>query len=462
MEAAFLIARAPALMPSSVSTLITVLLLLAANGFFVAAEFALVKAKASRLDALAEEGSTRAALNHRIRSQLEAYLATCQLGITMASLGLGWVGEPAVSAVLEPVFHRAGLPEEALHTLSFLIGFLLFSALHIVVGEQVPKTFAIRKPEPVALWVAYPLEAFHRVTFSLSWLLNEASSGILGLFRVEQATHADVLTDAEIRGLIQVSEEHGKLDTDKAAMLHNLFEFSTRTVAEVMLPRGQVDFLDAAAAPETNARIMHDTAHSRFPVIDGSPDRLLGMVLAKDIFTAVLAGRSDPWSDLRRFVRAPLLVPETIPVKKLFDMMRSRRVHMAGVVDEYGELIGVATLEDLLEEIVGDIADELDETVSQYAVRCVDEHWQAHGLAPLTDVVRVTGLVVPESLEANTLSGLFSALLHRLPEQGDEVELGVHRVSVLEMKDRHVEQARIEELSPEPEDAEASTGPNQA
>lgn len=436
--------RSHALMPSQISTLLLVVFLLVANGFFVAAEFALVKAKASRLDALAEEGSTRAALNHRIREELEAYLATCQLGITMASLGLGWVGEPAVAAVLEPLFRQIGMSEEALHTLSFLIGFVLFSALHIVVGEQVPKTFAIRKPEPVALWVSYPLEGFHRLTLPLSWLLNKACSAILGLFNVEQATHADVLSDSEIRGLIQVSEEYGNLDTDKAAMLHNLFEFNMRTVAEVMLPRGQVDFLDVAADPKSNARVMEETGHSRFPLIDGNPDRLLGVVLAKDVFTAVLAGRSNPWTDLRSFVRAPLLVPETIPVKKLFDMMRLRRVHMACVVDEYGELIGVATLEDLLEEIVGDISDELDETVSQYAVREVENAWEAHGLAPLSDVVRVTGLDVPDHIVANTLSGLFSVMLDRLPEQGDEVTLGFHRLTVLEMKDRHVEQVRIE------------------
>lgn len=438
-------------MPGQLVTLLIVIGLLAANGFFVAAEFALVKAKPARLDALADEGSTRAQLNVYIRDNLEAYLAACQLGITMASLGLGWVGEPFVSALLEPAFVAMGLSEETLHTAGFLVGFVVFSSLHIVIGEQVPKTLAIRKPEPVALWVAYPLHAFYRLTYPLNWALNGATSMILTRFSVRQATHADVLTDEEIRDVIQTSEEHGTLDTDKAVMLQNMFEFGHRTVAEVMLPRGQVDVLDASADADTNAKVMRETGHSRFPLVDGSFEKLLGIVLAKDVFNVALGGEAAPWSDLRRFVRQPLYVPETIPVQKLFEMMRSSRGHMACVVDEYGEFAGLVTLEDLLEEIVGDIADELDETVSDYAVREVEDHWEAHGLAPLTDVEKATGLTVPPGTQANTLSGLFAELLDRLPEQGDTVEIFDRVLRVLSMKDRYVEQARIDvRATPDP------------
>ena len=440
-------------MPSQSTTLFLIIFLLAANGFFVAAEFALVKAKAARLDSLAEEGSARARLNARIRDDLESYLAACQLGITMASLGLGWIGEPAVASLLEPLFHALGLSPEVLHTTAFVVGFVVFSSLHIVIGEQVPKTFAIRKPEPVALWVAYPLHVFFRLTYPLNWALNGATSWVLRMFRVEQATHADVFTDSEIRTLIQSSEEHGELDTGRAVMLQNLFDFGMRTVAEVMLPRGKVDLLDATAGAETNARVMLDTGHSRFPLVDAGPDKLLGVVLAKDVFNAALAGDPQPWRDLRRFVRQPLFVPATIPVQKAFEMMRSTRGHMALVVDEYGEFVGLVTLEDLLEEIVGDISDELDETVSEYAVRELDDHWEAHGLTPLTDVERVTGLEVPADIEGKTLSGLFAALLDRLPEQGDSVDIGRHRLTVMEMKDRHVEQARLDILA-DPEAAD--------
>ena len=431
-------------MTSPLNTLLEILFLLGANAFFVAAEFALVKAKPSRLEALAGEGSNRARLNTHIHLELEAYLAACQLGITMASLGLGWIGDPAVSALLEPLFKSMALSEEVIHTTSFLIGFVVFSSLHIVLGEQVPKTFAIRKPEPVALWIAYPLHLFYRLTYPLNWTLNSATSAVLSVFNVHQATHADVLTDDEIRDVIQASEEHGELDTEKAGMLQNMFEFGDRTAAEIMLPRGQVDILDATADPATNASIMRERGHSRFPLIDGGIDKLLGVVLAKDVFNAALAGTPEPWSDLRRYVREPLFVPGSIPVQKLFEMMRAHRTHMSFVVDEYGEFVGLVTMEDLLEEIVGDIADELDEKVSDYAVRAIDGYWEAHGLAPLTDVERVTGLAVPQDVEANTLSGLFAAVLDRLPENGDTIEIEDRKLTVLSMKDRHVEQARIE------------------
>ena len=435
-------------MPGQFETLLVVIGLLAANAFFVAAEFALVKAKPARLDALAEDGSSRAQLNSFIRENLESYLAACQLGITMASLGLGWVGEPAVTALLEPVFKAGQLSPETVHTAGFLIGFIVFSSLHIVIGEQVPKTFAIRKPEPVALWIAYPLHLFFRLTYPLNWTLNAATSAVLSRFHVQQATHADVLTDDEIRDVIQASEEHGELDTDKAEMLQNMFEFGDRTAAEVMLPRGQVDLLDASADAETNAQVMRGKGHSRFPLIDGRIDKLVGIVLAKDLFNAALAGEDEPWKDLRRFVRQPLFVPETIPVQKLFYMMRSSRSHMACVVDEYGEFAGLVTLEDLLEEIVGDIADELDEKVSEYAVRRAGDHWEAHGLTPLTDIEKATGLEVPADTQTNTVSGLFAEILDRLPEHGDIVEIGDRRLTVLAMKDRHVEQARIEIVQP--------------
>jgi CBS domain containing-hemolysin-like protein len=428
--------------------LFLIVLLLAANGFFVAAEFALVKAKASRLDLLAEQGSASARLNTHIRDHLESYLAACQLGITMASLGLGWVGEPTVAAILEPPFHAMGLSEEVLHTTAFVVGFVIFSSLHIIVGEQVPKTLAIRKPEPVALWVAYPLHVFYRLTSPLNWALNGATAWILRIFGVEQATHADVFTDSEIRTLIQSSEEHGELDTGRAAMLQNLFDFGERTASEVMLPRGKVDVLDINADAETNARIMLETGHSRFPVVDTAPNKLIGVVLAKDVFNATLAGDPAPWGTLRRFVRDPLFVPATIPVQKVFEMMRGRSAHMAFVVDEYGEFVGLVTLEDLLEEIVGDISDELDDKVSEYAVRQVDGHWEAHGLAPIADVEKATGLEVPPDIEGRTLSGLFAAMLDRLPERGDTVELGNHRLTVVEMKDRHVEQARLDVIDP--------------
>ena len=222
--------------------LIAVFLLLAANGFFVAAEFSLVKARGFRLQGAANGGNTSARMTLRIQDNLESYLAACQLGITMASLGLGWVGEPAVAALLEPLFELLGVPEPLLHTIAFVIGFLVFSSLHIVIGEQVPKTFAIRRAEPVAVWCAYPLHATYLLVYPLNWLLNAASRSILSLFNVEEVSHADVLTGEELQGLVETSRHHGELENEKATMLHNMFEFDQRQVGRVMIPRNAIWF----------------------------------------------------------------------------------------------------------------------------------------------------------------------------------------------------------------------------
>lgn len=436
-------------MDTALATVIAIVLLLLANGFFVAAEFALVKARGFRIDALAADGRMGAALTQKIQRNLEAYLAACQLGITMASLGLGWVGEPAVEALLRPLFHTLELSQKVVHTTSFLVGFLIFSSLHIVIGEQVPKTFAIRKAEPVSLWVSYPLRAFYLLVYPLNWLLNRASGGILALFKVEEATHADVFTDEELRGLISVSKQHGELKGKKADMLSNLFAFDERTVGRVMIPSGDVHILDLQATPAENAEVLRESGHSRFPLVDGDRSHPVGVVLAKEIYAAVLEGETSPLERLKDFCRPPLVVPETLRIARLFESMRSKRAHMAIVVDEYGEFIGVVTLEDLLEEIVGDIDDETDEGPTKYEIRALDDHrWQAHGLASLADVQRATGLVVPPDLGANTLSGLFMQRLRRMPAVGDRITEQEYQLIVEGMKDNRVDQVVLEKLSP--------------
>lgn len=429
----------------SLNSFIAILLLLAANGFYVAAEFALVKARSFRIENIANQGSSMARLTMRIQGNLEAYLAACQLGITMASLGLGWVGEPAVAAILEPLFTRLGISEENLHTSSFLTGFLLFSALHIVIGEQVPKTFAIRKAEPVSLWVAYPLHFSYLLAWPLNWLLNRATGSILRLFNVEEASHAEVLSRDELKDLVATSSEHGEIHENQASMLHNLFEFDQRQVGRIMIPRNQVHILDAAAQPGENLRIIHETEHSRFPLIDSANnDALIGIVITKDIHRALFDGDADPWNDLMRIYREPLIVPESQLIAKLFDQMRLRRAHMACVVDEYGVFIGIVTLEDLLEEIVGEIHDETDTALADSAiVRLGDESWEADGLISLSDLERVIELEVEESLDANTLSGLCMQRLARMPQPGDELQESGFRLRVLSLVDNRVGKVHI-------------------
>ncbi len=439
---------------NTLTSLILITLLLIINGFFVAAEFALVKAKGIRIEQLATQGIRSALLTRRIIEHMESYLAACQLGITMASLGLGWVGEPAVAALLEPLFHKLGLPDELLHTSAFVTGFLIFSSLHIVIGEQVPKTLAIRKPEPVSLWVAYPLHGFYLLAWPLNKLLSISTSFILHRFGVEEASHADVMTGEELRDMIGVSEEHGAIETGQAEMLHNLFEFDERTVEEVMVSSKEIDLIDIRKPVQDNIALIRKTSHSRFPVVDGNPDNLLGMILTKDLFNALLEDK-NPWENLQSYIREPLVIPETLPVSRLFEHMRNQQAHMAFVVDEYGAFAGLVTLEDLLEEIVGEIADELDEQESEYPITQTSENtWEAHGLLPLSDLEKALGIDLPDDLEANTLSGLFMLLLQRIPQTGDSIEYYGYRLYVQEIQAHRVGKVLLEKI---PEDVAPTT-----
>ena len=410
-------------MSSETSGILIILLLLAINAFFVAAEFALVKARAFRIDLLADSGSRSAQLTQRIQLKLESYLAACQLGITMASLGLGWVGEPVVAALLEPAFHAMGLSDAAVHTTSFIIGFLIFSSLHIIVGEQVPKTFAIRKAEPVSVWCAYPLHWFYLFAFPLNWLLNKASASILSWFNVEEASHADVLSNDEIQGVINTSEQHGELDTDRAAMLHNMFKFDSHSVQQIMVPRPNVEVLNLQSTWDEILNVIRASRHSRFPVFDGSADNPIGVILVKDVYSEIIGQPDliDPIQVVRKCLREPLLVPESQQVSKLFEIMRVDRVHLAVVMDEYGSFSGVVTMEDMLEEIVGEISDELDYDESDSLAVWVDDHWETTGAVSVMDFARASGVALVAAADTNTLNGLFMKELDRMPKQGDEI-----------------------------------------
>jgi len=438
-------------MDSTLYSLVAVILLLMTNAFFVAAEFALVKARGFRIESLAEQGNASAKLTVRIQRNLEAYLAACQLGITMASLGLGWVGEPAVAALLEPLFHKLGMPDAMLHTSAFIVGFLIFSSLHIVVGEQVPKTLAIRKPEPVSLWAAYPLHIAYLMVYPLNWALNSTTRSILRLFKVEEATHSEVFSGDELQGMVKNSRAHGELGAEKADMLSNMFEFDQRHVGRVMIPRTSLKLLDLSAAVDQNLALIRDSGHSRFPLIDSAnDDDIVGIVIAKDLYAAMLSGEAEPWHDLRRYCRKPLVVPEAQKVSQLFETMRNRRAHMALVVNEYGELMGIITLEDLLEEIVGEIQDETDaESAAPNVITLEDGRWLVDGLLSLTDAQRLMGIKIPPELDANTLSGLCMESLGKMPEQGDQFEYHDFRFVIKTLEDLRVGTVIVEKVGAE-------------
>ncbi len=432
---------------STAYTLSLVVLLLAANAFFVAAEFALVKARLFRVRAQADDGSRRARLTLVIMGHLEAYLAACQLGITMASLGLGWIGEPFVAGLIGPLLTSMDLPEATIHQVSFLTGFLLFSSLHIVVGEQVPKSFAIRQADSVSLWIAYPLHACYLLVYPLNWLLDRASRGLLRLLGVSEPTHEDVLTAGEIKGLVATSRAAGRISSTKGEMLQNLLSFGRQPVSAIMIARPDVVTLDITDDAAINMAIVRESEHSRYPLVRRSDDSIHGVLLTKDIFGAMLNGAVAPWANLLQFAREPLVVPVNVGVSRVMEQMRQRRMHLAIVVDEYGQMAGVVSLEDLLEEITGEIRDETDTTEGAHGIRKIEEgHWEVDGLAPIPDIERVIEAPLEHDADTHTLSGLFMNTLVRLPVKGDTLEVSGYRLTVLSVERRRVGYVCIERL----------------
>jgi CBS domain containing-hemolysin-like protein len=401
-------------------SLAAVVFLLTANAFFVAAEFALVKVRPLRLERLAEEGHRRAKLTQHILEHLEPYLAACQLGITMASLGLGWVGEPFVASLLDPLFRAAGLPEAVLHTVSFVLGFLIFSSLHIVIGEQVPKTLAIRRPEPMSLWVALPLQAFYIVCWPLNWTLNAASGALLRLAGVAEAGHHEAYSPDELRSLIGTSREQGAVQKHEHDMLGAILDLERVEVVEVMVHRRNIVSIDADAPVAEVVRQVLDGPHTRYPMWRGDPDTIVGVLHGKDLLGAV--HRTGPGGqltsdDVRRLATPPWFVPDTTSLFHQLLAFRQRRAHLAFVVDEYGALMGLVTLEDILEEIVGDINDEKD--VEMSGVRQEpDGSVLAEGRVTIRDLNRQFDWELPDE-EATTIAGLLMHEARRIPDVGE-------------------------------------------
>ncbi|MFB6448094.1 hemolysin family protein [Bradyrhizobium tunisiense] len=436
---------------SSISiNLLLAALLLAANAFYVAAEFALVKSRGFRVKAMVEQNRFGARLLQRMMGNIEAYLACCQLGITMASLGLGWIGEPTVAALLSPVLHPLGLSDATLHFTSFVAGFLVFSSLHIIIGEQVPKTLAIREPMPVSQWIAYPLHVSYLVFYPLSWCLNTASGAILRLIGVQEFSQHEILTDSEIEGLVEESAVHGKIESGEAEYIHNVFRLGELTVSDVMVHRTAMVMINADLPPEELVREVLATEYTRIPLWRDKSENIIGILHAKDLLRAIRASEGDTSRiDVTTIMLPPWFVPEMRPISQQLKAFRRRKTHFALVVDEYGEVEGLVTLEDILEEIVGDISDEHDVVVAGVR-RQPDGSVVVDGSVPIRDLNRVMDWHLPDE-EATTVAGLVIHEARSIPDRGQSFTFHGFRFRVLRRERNRITALRI---SPVPRDAE--------
>jgi len=431
-----------------IGSLLAVVLLLAANAFFVAAEFALVKVRGTRIEQLADRGSARGRLTRDILSNLEAYLAACQLGITMASLGLGWVGEPAVAALLQPLFVALGMSDALLHTVSFLLGFLIFSSLHIVVGEQVPKTLAIREPEPVSLWTAYPLSAFYWFCYPLNWSLNRASRAILRALGVAEAGHIEILSGDEIKGVIGVSRRHGSMHKHAYDMLGGILDLEQVDVGEIMTHRKNMMTLNADLPFADVVRLVKQSPFTRFPLWRDEPDQIIGVVHAKDVLSLADDLQTAPrLVDLGELAAPPWFVPETTSLHHQLLAFRQRREHLAIVVDEYGDIQGLVTLDDILEEIVGEIADEKDVEVSGIRAESADT-WLVDGSVTVRDLNRHFDWYLGDE-EASTVAGLVIHEAGRIPDPGQSFDFADCRIEVVRRVGHQLKTLRVRATQPD-------------
>lgn len=421
------------------------------NGFFVAVEFALVSVRHTRIEQLVEQGDALARLVQRMLEQTDRILAACQLGITMASLALGWIGEATVAALVEPPLQAlsrdlpAIVPTGMAHGIGIVVSFSLITALHIVLGEQAPKTFAIRYPETVSLWSARPTLWFDRIFRPFVWFLDRAAAATLRLVGVQPvAVHGTVYSIEELKQLVSESQESGLLDAQQEVMVHRVFEFGNRLAREVMIPRPEVVAIETNATLDDLLALFAEHTHSRFPVYEEDLDHVIGFIAIKDVLKALARGasRSDR---IARLVRPAVVVPETRRVDSLFLEMRDKDVQMAVVIDEYGGTAGVVTLEELVEEVVGRVGDELMPKLPLY--RRIDEKTvEVDASIRIDELHDELGIELPDLPDYETIAGFVLYQLHRIPEPGDQFRYDNLQITVTEMRGPKIEKLTLRRL----------------
>jgi CBS domain containing-hemolysin-like protein len=421
--------------------LVGLLLLVAVNGFFVAAEFSLVRARRSRIEELASEGETAARTALEELEDITEYLSACQLGVTLASIGIGFLGEPGIAHLIEPAF--GGLSHGVAAAISIAIAYLLVTAVHITVGEQVPKVIAIQRADRMVRRVARPLHLFARAFHPFVVALNGASNWILRLLRVEPGVDQTSGTPDEIKRLIAESYTGGKLDEGEAGMLAGVFHLHEQEARQVMTPIPAVVTVDVSETVEAALRRCVESGHTRLVVTeDANTDRIRGIVHANSLAKQLM--EEGPDASIEPLVRDAVIVPETKPLDDLLADLQRQRSSMAVVVDEYGRTAGVVSIEDIIEEVVGEIADETDPAAGGVR-RLPNGDWFVRGHVAVTDLEDY-GLSLPVDTDAyNSVGGFVFAELGRLPKRGDTITANGYRIRVESVRENRIEAVRISE-----------------
>lgn len=431
----------------------TIMLIVAVNGFFVISEFSLVKVRGSQLDALIEEGDKRAEFVRHVTSHLDAYLSATQLGITMTSLALGWLGEPYVARLIQPLLVLMHITSEGIvTTVSVTVGFAAITFFHIILGELAPKYLAIRNPVGMSLRIVRPLGLFYLVFKPAIWCLNKSSNVILRkFFHINPEGGSELAhTEEELRVILTESESAEEVSKLGKEILINALDFRKRVVREIMTPRGDVVFLNLEDSFEENLKVAQESRHTRFPLCQGHLDNTVGLVHIKDILPLIRQEKPD----LNSIRRELFPVPEMMPLEKLLNFFLTKHAHLAVVVDEYGGTVGIVSLDNVLEELVGDIQDEFDTEQKEYS-RINENEFVVDGTLGLYELNDLTGLEL-ESSDVSTIGGYVTHVIGHLPKQGEQTHIDNFLVTITQTDGRRILKLNFKKQQESPSSPENS------
>ena len=437
--------------PDSFVKLLIALFLVLLNGFFVAAEFSIVKVRYSQIQIKAAEGNALAKKAEYIIKHLDAYLSATQLGITLASLALGWVGESALHHVFEDLFHRFGfaVADSTITTVSVVCSFLIITIMHIVFGELVPKSIAIRKSESTTFFVAYPMILFYNVFRPFIWLMNSISNAFLRLIKIHPASENEIHSTEELQLLVKQSADSGEIEEENYEIIKNAFDFTDHSAKQIMVPRQNIFSININDDKKDIVEKMLESGYSRIPVYDGSIDNVIGIFYTKEFIREYIKN-FDEWNDfdIRTLLHEPTFVVGSKKISDLMKVFQTKKQHLAIVIDEFGGTEGIISLEDILEELVGEIQDEEDE--EEKVVEKVGENvYWVQASQPLEEINEHLPVDLPENPEQyNTLAGFILHELSDIPEENQEFDLNGYHFKILKMQNRGVEMVEMIYLEP--------------
>jgi CBS domain containing-hemolysin-like protein len=421
--------------------LLIIALLIAFTAFFVSYEFAIVKIRSTRIDQLVAEGNKNALAAKTIVTNLDEYLSACQLGITVTALGLGWLGEPTVEHILHPLLNKLSLPESVASITSFILAFASVTFIHVVIGELAPKTFALQKAERITLIFARPMMIFYKIMYPFIKALNGSARFITGIFGLEPATeHEMAHSEEELQLIISESYKSGEINQSEYKYVNNIFDFDNRNANEIMVPRTEIVAFDISQSLDECLKIVTEENYTRYPVIDGEKDNIVGMVNMKEVFTEYIRGKNVDTS-IEEYIRPVIQVIESIPIHDLLVKMQKDRVHMAILMDEYGGTAGLVTVEDILEEIVGEIRDEFDADEVPEINKISENKTIVEGKVLIDEINDLFGLDLDDS-DMDTIGGWILSEKMDVVE-GDKVRYDDYEFKVLEIDGYHIKSLEI-------------------